>query len=65
MMRQYDDEIQTYIDRLNPHRSPDLQAMHQQAVKAIREGQDVGSVAAAYGMNERGVDPVIPDIASH
>ena len=32
-----------------------LQAMRQQAVKAIREGQDVASVAAAYGVNERSV----------
>ncbi|KVT35642.1 hypothetical protein WK48_04825 [Burkholderia ubonensis] len=32
-----------------------LQAMRQQAVKAIREGQDVTSVAASYGVNERSV----------
>lgn len=31
-----------------------LQAMRQQAMKAIRKGQDVASVAAAYGVNERG-----------
>ncbi|KVV59418.1 hypothetical protein WK92_11715 [Burkholderia ubonensis] len=32
-----------------------LQAMRQQAVKAIREGQDVTSMAASYGVNERSV----------
>ena len=32
-----------------------LQVMRQQAVKAIREGQDVSSVAAAYGINVRSV----------
>lgn len=32
-----------------------LQAMRQQAVKAVREGQDVSSVAAAYGVNVRSV----------
>lgn len=32
-----------------------LPAMRQQAVKAIREGQDVASVAAAYGVNVRSV----------
>lgn len=32
-----------------------LLAMRQQAVKAIREGQDVASVAAAYGVSERSV----------
>jgi len=32
-----------------------LQAMRQQAVKAVREGQEVMSVAAAYGVNVRSV----------
>ena len=32
-----------------------LQVMRQQAVKAVREGQSVASVAAAYGLNERTV----------
>ncbi|MDN0083223.1 helix-turn-helix domain-containing protein, partial [Crenobacter sp. SG2305] len=32
-----------------------LQVMRQQAVKAIREGQSVQSVAAAYGVNPRTV----------
>lgn len=32
-----------------------LSAMRQQAVKAIREGKDVASVAAAYGVNVRSV----------
>ncbi|MDR6501910.1 transposase [Burkholderia ambifaria] len=41
-----------------------LQAMRQQAVKAIREGQDVASVAAAYGMNERSVYHSLADFAN-
>ncbi len=32
-----------------------LQVMRMQAVKAVREGQKVASVAAAYGLNERTV----------
>ncbi|WP_066459948.1 IS630 family transposase, partial [Castellaniella caeni] len=32
-----------------------LQVMRQQAVKAVRDGQSVRSVAAAYGLNERSV----------
>jgi transposase len=32
-----------------------LQVMRMQAVKAVREGQTVASVAAAYGLNERTV----------
>ncbi|WP_175962553.1 IS630 family transposase [Burkholderia pyrrocinia] len=40
-----------------------LQAMRQQAVKAIREGQDVASVAAAYGVNERSVYRWLADFA--
>ncbi|KVN90080.1 transposase [Burkholderia ubonensis] len=41
-----------------------LQAMRQQAVKAIREGQDVASVAAAYGVNERSVYRWLADFAN-
>ena len=32
-----------------------LQVMRQQAIKAVREGQTVSSVAAAFGVNERSV----------
>ena len=32
-----------------------LQVIRMQAVKAVREGQTVASVAAAYGLNERTV----------
>ena len=32
-----------------------LQVMRQQAVKAVREGQTVQSVAAAFGVNQRSV----------
>jgi len=32
-----------------------LQIMRQQAVKAVREGQPVESVAAAFGVNKRSV----------
>ena len=41
-----------------------LPAMRQQAVKAIREGQDVGSVAAAYGVNVRSVFRWLADFAN-
>lgn len=41
-----------------------LQAMRQQAVKAMREGQDVASVAAAYGVNERSVYRWLADFAN-
>lgn len=41
-----------------------LQAMRQQAVKAVREGQDVASVAAAYGVNERSVYRWLADFAN-
>ncbi|KVR01753.1 hypothetical protein WK09_32170 [Burkholderia ubonensis] len=41
-----------------------LQAMRQQAVKAIREGQDVASVAAAYGVNEQSVYRWLADFAN-
>lgn len=37
------------------HSHEALQVMRQQAVKAIREGQDVSSVAATYGINVRSV----------
>ena len=32
-----------------------LQAMRMQAIKAVRAGQTVASVSAAYGLNERTV----------
>ena len=41
-----------------------LQVMRQQAVKAIREGQDVSSVAAAYGINVRSVFRWLADFAN-
>ena len=41
-----------------------LPAMRQQAVKAIREGQDVASVAAAYGVNVRSVFRWLADFAN-
>ncbi|WP_175964565.1 helix-turn-helix domain-containing protein, partial [Burkholderia pyrrocinia] len=41
-----------------------LQAMRQQAVKAVREGRDVASVAAAYGVNERSVYRWLADFAN-
>lgn len=41
-----------------------LQAMRQQAVKAIREGQDVTSVATAYGVNVRSVFRWLADFAN-
>ena len=41
-----------------------LQVMRQQAVKAIREGQDVTSVAAAYGINVRSVFRWLADFAN-
>lgn len=41
-----------------------LQAMRQQAVKAIREGQDVASVASAYGVNVRSVFRWLADFAN-
>ena len=41
-----------------------LPAMRQQAVKAVREGQDVASVAAAYGVNVRSVFRWLADFAN-
>lgn len=41
-----------------------LQVMRQQAVKAVREGQDVRSVAAAYGVNVRSVFRWLADFAN-
>lgn len=41
-----------------------LPAMRQQAVKAIREGQDVNSVALAYGVNVRSVFRWLADFAN-
>ncbi|MDN0073862.1 helix-turn-helix domain-containing protein, partial [Crenobacter sp. SG2303] len=41
-----------------------LQVMRQQAVKAIREGQSVQSVAAAYGVNPRTVFRWLADFAN-
>ena len=41
-----------------------LPAMRQQAVKVIRESQDVGSVAAAYGGNVRSVFRWLADFAN-
>lgn len=41
-----------------------LQVMRQQAVKAVREGQDVESVAAAYGVNVRSVFRWLADFAN-
>lgn len=41
-----------------------LPAMRQQAVKAIREGQDVASIAAAYGVNVRSVFRWLADFAN-
>lgn len=41
-----------------------LQVLRQQAVKAVREGQDVMSVAAAYGVNVRSVFRWLADFAS-
>ncbi|OJA56028.1 hypothetical protein BGV68_11205 [Burkholderia ubonensis] len=41
-----------------------LQAMRQQTVKAIHKGQDVASVAAAYGVNERSVYHWLADFAN-
>lgn len=41
-----------------------LQTMRQQAVKAVREGQAVQSVAAAYGVNKRSVFRWLADFAS-
>ena len=41
-----------------------LQVMRQQAVKAIREGQDVTSVSAACGINERSVFRWLADFAN-
>jgi transposase len=38
--------------------------MRQQAVKAIREGQDVASVATAYGVNVRSVFRWLADVAN-
>lgn len=46
------------------HSHEALQVMRQQAVKAIREGQDVGSVAAAYGVNVRSVFRWLADFAN-
>ena len=41
-----------------------LPVMRQQAVKAIREGQDVASVAAAHGVNVRSVFRWLADFAN-
>lgn len=41
-----------------------LQAMRQQAVKAVREGQTVQSVAAAFGVNPRSVFRWLADFAN-
>ena len=41
-----------------------LQVLRQQAVKAIREGQDVTSVATAYGVNVRSVFRWLADFAN-
>ena len=41
-----------------------LQVLRQQAVKAVREGQDATSVAAAYGVNVRSVFRWLADFAS-
>ena len=41
-----------------------LQVLRQQAVKAVREGQDVYSVAAAYGVNVRSVFRWLADFAN-
>ncbi|TIC78539.1 IS630 family transposase [Crenobacter intestini] len=41
-----------------------LPVMRQQAIKAIREGQDVHSVAAAYGVNVRSVFRWLADFAN-
>lgn len=41
-----------------------LPVMQQQAIKAIREGQDVSSVAAAYGVNVRCVFRWLADFAN-
>lgn len=41
-----------------------LQVLRQQAVKAIREGQDVTSVSAAYGVNVRSVFRWLADFAN-
>lgn len=41
-----------------------LPVMRQQAVKAVREGQDVTSVAAAYGVNVRSVFRWLADFAN-
>ena len=38
--------------------------MQQQTVKAIREGQDVSSVAVAYGINLRSVFRWLADFAN-
>ena len=38
--------------------------MRQQEVKAVREGQDVASVAAAYGVSERSVYRWLADFAA-
>lgn len=46
------------------HSHEALQVMRQQAVKAIREGQDVSSVAAAYGINVRSVFRWLADFAN-
>lgn len=46
------------------HSHEALQVMRQQAVKAVREGQDVSSVAAAYGVNVRSVFRWLADFAN-
>lgn len=46
------------------HSHEALQVMRQQAVKAIREGQDVSSVASACGVNVRSVFRWLADFAN-
>jgi transposase len=41
-----------------------LQVMRQQAIKAVREGQTVQSVAAAFGVNQRSVFRWLADFAN-
>jgi transposase-like protein len=41
-----------------------LPVMRQQAIKAIREAQDVTTVAAAYGVNVRSVFRWLADFAN-
>ena len=41
-----------------------LQTMRQQAIKAVRAGETLQSVAAAYGVNERSVFRWLANFAS-